>query len=119
MIVTDEIGNVYGKHERLPMNYSDTRKIRLPKEGGVTKDALLVKEHHLDTNHHVNNGQYVRMALEAAGLSQPIKELRVEYRKQAVLGDEITPILYPSEDKYLVALTGTDHKPFAITEFYF
>ena len=57
MIVTPEIGDVYGIHEPLPMDYA-SRKIKVPKDGGKECDPFLVQEYHLDTNHHMNNGQY-------------------------------------------------------------
>ena len=61
MIVTPEIGDVYGKAEPLEMEYAP-RKIKLP-EGGTAQEEIVVHEYHLDTNHHVNNRQYVQMAM--------------------------------------------------------
>lgn len=116
MIVPPEIGDVYGKYDPLPMEYAP-RKIKVP-EGGRVCEGFVVKEHHLDTNHHVNNGQYVRMALAALPQDIVVRELRVEYRKQAVLGDAITPVLYESEQEYLICLNGEDKKPFAVVQFF-
>ena len=42
----------------------------------------MVQEYHLDTNHHMNNGQYVRMARAALEREITVRELRVEYREQ-------------------------------------
>lgn len=117
MIVTPEIGDVYGKYDPLPMEYA-ARKIPLPEEGGKEQESFTVKEHHLDTNHHVNNGQYVRMALAALAEDFVVRELRVEYRKQAMLGDEIIPVLYQSEKEWLVALNGVDGKAYAVVQFF-
>lgn len=66
------------------------RKLVLPsacKEGA----PITVGPNHIDTNHHVNNAQYVEMAREAAGSRLPVRELRVDYKKAAVLGDVICP----------------------------
>ena len=52
MIVTPEIGDVYGTHEPLEMDYAP-RKIKVP-EGGVKGREFVVQESQLDTNHHVN-----------------------------------------------------------------
>lgn len=117
MIVTPEIGDVYGKYDPLPMEYAP-RKIPVPKEGGKVQEGFTVKEYHLDTNHHVNNGQYVRMALAVLKEDFTVRELRVEYRKQAVLGDEIIPVLYQREKEYLVALNGADGKLYAVVQFF-
>lgn len=117
MIVTPEIGDVYGKYDPLPMEYAP-RKIPLPEEGGQVQEEFTVKEYHLDTNHHVNNGQYVRMASAALAEDFVVKELRVEYRKQAVLGDEIIPVIYQTEKERLVALNGADGKAFAVVQFF-
>lgn len=117
MIVTPEIGGVYGMHDPLPMDYA-SRKIRIPEGPGDIRQGFLVQEYHLDTNHHVNNGQYVRMALAAIAEDILVRELRVEYRRQAVLGDEIIPAVYGMEQEYLVALHGTDGKPYAVVQFF-
>ena len=61
----------------------------------------MVQEYHLDTNHHVNNGQYVRMATAYLPETFAIRELRVEYRSQAMLGDTIRPVRYEMPDGYL------------------
>ncbi len=49
-------------HEKLDMDYAP-RKIALPEEM-EKKEYFLIVKHHIDTNHHVNNGQYVQMAME-------------------------------------------------------
>lgn len=117
MIVTPEIGDVYGKAEPLEMDYAP-RKIKLP-EGGETKEGFIVREYHLDTNHHVNNGQYVRMAMEFLERTAKLAELRVEYKKQAMLGDEIIPVIYRVGDKeVIVSLNTAAGKPYAIVQFF-
>lgn len=90
--ITPEIVKAYPVEERLPMDY-ENRKIVIPEDAEViTAEEIPVRNHHLDTNNHVNNGQYIRMAIE----SLPEKEvsvslLRAEYKKQAVLGDTLYP----------------------------
>lgn len=117
MIVTPEIGDVYGVHEPLPMDYA-SRKIKVPKDGGKECDPFLVQEYHLDTNHHMNNGQYVRMARAALEREIAVRELRVEYRKQAMLGDQITPVIYETEEYCMVSLNGKDGKPYAVVQLF-
>ena len=88
MIVTPEIGGVYGHAEPLEMEYAP-RKIKVPDEG-IRKEEFVVREYHLDTNHHVNNRQYVQMAMEFLDRMAKVQELRAEYKRQAVLGDKIS-----------------------------
>ena len=95
MIVTPEIGDVYGTHEPLEMDYAP-RKI--------------------DTNHHVNNGQYVRMAMNQIELKS-VKELRVEYKKQALLGDVIVPVICEQENETFVSLDDEEGKAYAVVQF--
>lgn len=117
MIVTPEIGDVYGKGEPLPMDYAP-RKIKVPKEGGRSCEPFLVQEYHMDTNHHMNNGQYVRMAKAALESAPVVRELRVEYRKQAMLGDEITPVVYEREQEYIVLLEDAAGKAYAVVQMF-
>ncbi|MBR3510006.1 MAG: acyl-[Lachnospiraceae bacterium] len=105
----------YPIEERIPMDYAG-RKISVP-TGGVAKDAITVALHHLDANHHVNNGQYVAMALEFLPDGAEIKQLRAEYRKQAFLGNVIVPYVAKEDSRVVVALQDSDGKPFAIVEF--
>lgn len=117
MIVTPEIAEVYGTAEPLEMEYAP-RKIRIP-EGGVPKEEILVHEYHLDTNHHVNNRQYVQMAMVFLEQGMRVKELRAEYKKQAVLGDRITPVVYAvSDTERIISLNADDGKPFAVVQFF-
>ncbi len=70
----------YGTGRPLEMEYAD-RKIELPK-GFRRMPSFPVRKYHIDTNEHVNNCQYVQMALEA--LDEEIQwyaRLRVEYKK--------------------------------------
>ena len=114
MIVTPEIGDVYGTHEPLEMDYAP-RKIKVP-EGGVKGRKFVVQESQLDTNHHVNNGQYVRMAMNQIELKS-VKVLRVEYKKQALLGDVIVPVICEQENETFVSLDDEDGKAYAVVQF--
>ena len=92
--VTPEIIEAYPLEEKLPMEYLD-RKIAIPTYGErYTAHDIEVREHHLDTNNHVNNGQYIRMAI---GLlhekDAKVVSLRAEYKKQAFLSDILHPIV--------------------------
>ena len=105
----------YPIEERIPMDYAG-RKISVP-TGGVAMEPITVALHHLDANHHVNNGQYVAMALEFLPDGFEMKQLRAEYRKQAFLGNIIVPYVAKEDNRVVVALQDTDGKPYSVVEF--
>ena len=106
----------YSLEEKYPMEYAP-RKIAMP-EGGKDIEPFTVKQHHLDTNNHVNNGQYVRMAMDCIAKDFDIRQLRVEYKSQAKLNDVICPVAAASEDcrMYTVSLNKEDGSPYSIVE---
>lgn len=106
----------YGLEEKLPMEYAEM-KIARPKEQGEKKPAFQVQNYHLDTNEHVNNGQYLRMACQAVGLEPKVKQMRAEYKKSALLGDVIQPEVHKTQSGYIVTLNDTGQKPYAVIEF--
>ncbi|MCR5717105.1 MAG: acyl-[acyl-carrier-protein] thioesterase [Lachnospiraceae bacterium] len=106
----------YPIHEKLEMEYLP-RKIALP-EGGKEAEHITITKHHLDTNHHVNNGQYVRMAMELLGEEAQVQRLRVEYKAQAYLEDEVTPVIYEGQESNIVALNNADGAPYAVVEIF-
>ena len=91
------------------------RKILLPEEM-VQCSSLWVMAHQIDTNHHVNNAQYVEMAREALPKPMEIGEIRAEYRKAAVLGDEIKVFAARCPGGYVVSLQDGKGAVFANVE---
>ena len=83
----------------------------------VMQNAFSVQKHHLDTNHHVNNCQYVQMALEVLPRDILVSQVRVDYKKSAVLGDKIFPETAQKKDRVIVRLCDEDRKPYAVIEF--
>ena len=92
--VPEVMAERYVRNPRMEMEYAP-RKIALPEgeDTEITAAApILIGEHHLDSNHHVNNSQYVQLALDSSGTftddrKRPLKTLLTEYRKQAHRGD--------------------------------
>lgn len=105
----------YVCHERLDMDYA-SRKISVPKER-VQKESFPVVRHYLDTNNHVNNGQYVQMALEYLPEDFQITQMRAEYKKAALLRDAMVPYLSRGTGSCTVVLCDDSEKPYAIIEF--
>lgn len=101
-----------GEEKRLDMEYAECKITLLPEyEEGM---PIQVTRHHLDTNHHVNNAQYVEIAKEVLSREQKIKELRVEYKKAAVLGDMIYPRISKGENSDTIALCDREGNPYAV-----
>lgn len=115
----DFIYNAYELEEKLDMTYNP-RKVAIPEGDDVLsleKEPIHIQLHHLDSNHHVNNGQYVKLAMSACGDDDSISSLRIDYRKQAHLGDTIYPVVYRKDNKCVVALYDEDRSPFSVAEF--
>ncbi len=112
---TERMKQAYELEERLPMEYAG-RKIAVP-EGGVQEDPIVVRKHHLDTNKHVNNGQFVDIAMNSLAADFAIGQMRAEYKMQAHLGDELIPYVVRSPQLCIVSLRSRKGKPYAIVEF--
>ena len=104
----------YGEGEPLKMEYAP-RKIALAKDA-EPMDAFPVRKYHIDTNEHVNNCQYVQMALEVLKERMEVRQLRVEYKRSAVYGDVIYPRTAYEKDRTVVELCDEAGKPYAVVE---
>ena len=113
--VEDEIVSRYQLEPKYDMDYAD-RKIALPEEM-TAQNAFPVEVYHLDTNHHVNNGQYVKMAGAYLPQGFEIAQMRAEYKKSAVLGDMIYPKTAVESDKVIVSLEDEAGNAFTVVEF--
>ena len=88
---------------RLEMNYGD-RHVRTPKEGGETFEPVKALRADIDYNKHVNNANYVRMAMELLPEDFKVGGLRVEYRSATKLGETLAPTVYKTNAGFIVAL---------------
>ncbi len=113
--VPEEMLKVYRLEPKLEMEYQP-RKIQMP-EGGEQPEAVTVKRQHLDTNRHVNNQQFVNIAMSYLPEGFCVRRLRAEYKKQAFLGDVLVPYLVETEEKIVVALRDEAGAPYMIAEF--
>ncbi|MGN0290615.1 MAG: acyl-[acyl-carrier-protein] thioesterase [Lachnospiraceae bacterium] len=114
--IPEEIAKAYELYEAYPMEYAP-RKIKLPEEL-EEKEEIVVHQFCIDTNHHVNNGKYVLLAEEYLPKDYRVRELRVDYRKAAMLGDVLHPLVSEEEEKITVALADEQKNPYAIVEFF-
>ncbi|MBR5376394.1 MAG: acyl-[Lachnospiraceae bacterium] len=115
--VPEDVVRSYGPMEKLDMEY-ETRKIKIP-EGlaGCAKEPFEVRRQHLDANNHVNNGQYVQMALDYVKKGFRVDRMRAEYKKAAYLGDVMYPVVYAGEGYCAVSLGDSEGKEYALVEF--
>ena len=114
--VWPEMLEAYELGERLEMDYAP-RRIRIPHEEGAVQESLQIRHHHLDTNHHVNNGQYVRIAMDYLPEGYEICQMRAEYKKQALLGDEMYPVVYAGDAVTVVSLDNGEGEAYCVVEF--
>lgn len=112
--VPKEIEERYVLEEPLQMEYA-SRKVPMP-ENGAAGEPFSVQKHHLDTNHHVNNGQYIQMAREYIPENFQVRQMRAEYKKSALPGDVIYPVTAREDDKYTIGLCDGAGKPYVVVE---
>ena len=126
MRITEPYLTPYGTDEPFEMP-ACSRKLVLPLADVPMRlfPPFPVSEELLDTNHHVNNGQYIRLAdacvreyREEKGLSGDWNpaQIRAEYRRPAMRGDQMQLALYPQEDAYLIKLMAPDETIYALVE---
>ena len=113
--VEAHVASLYEIEPKYEMDYAD-RKIALP-EVMAPQKSFPVEVYHLDTNHHVNNGQYVKMAGAYLPAEFEVAQMRAEYKKSAVLGDTICPMTAYENDKVIVSLNDEAGNAFAVVEF--
>ena len=114
----DFIQKAYIVGEKLDMSYNK-RKVMIPEGDGVKvyeKDPITIQRHHLDSNGHMNNGQYVKLAMSELD-DRDIVSLRIDYRRQAMLGDVINPVVYENQNERVVALYGSDDTLYSVSQF--
>lgn len=113
--IIPEEASAYPLEPKMEMDYAP-RKIALPKDL-ETVEQFTIKRHHLDTNHHVNNARYIQFAMNCIPKDVIIKQLRAEYKMQAMLGDTVISKVAYGDDKYTVVLCNEADKIYAIAEF--
>ncbi|BCN29648.1 acyl-[acyl-carrier-protein] thioesterase [Anaeromicropila herbilytica] len=125
--ITEEDISGFQIEDKLDMDYAP-RKITLPedfKDNKTTNSTGIYNEYqpfpviksNIDTNNHVNNSQYIKMAEEFLPAKFIIKQMRAEYRMAAVLGDTIIPQVLIDEEICTVVLANIEKRPYVIIEF--
>lgn len=112
---SQEEKDIYGQEPPLEMEYAP-RKIKVPDEVAVV-DTMIVRRYHIDTNGHMNNSQYVQMAAEVLPETFVVNELRVEYKKSAIYGDQMVIKRAIEKERIVVELCDAEDVPYAVVEF--
>lgn len=105
----------YGSHEPLAMPHEGHR-IDLP-DALEQREPLVVGRGLIDTNEHVNNCQYIQIALDQLSREILPRRVRVDYRRAAILGDTLYPAVSKLDGNTIVELADETGKPFAVIEF--
>lgn len=112
---TQEMIDAYVLSEPIDMEYLD-RKITLTgKESRM--EPISVTRDNLDSNNHVNNEQYIQIAMRYLPEGYKINRLLVEYKKSAYLGDTFYPVLIENDDYIGVSLDDSDGDTFVKVRF--
>lgn len=114
----DFVKNAYDVEQKLDMPYT-SRKVLIPEGEEVSvheREPVRIQEYHLDSNHHMNNGQYVKLAMSGLPAGE-ITGLRIDYRRQAMLGDTIYPVVYEKGNERVVALYDDRKSPFSVSQY--
>lgn len=110
----DEI-NAYPTEPAYDMDYH-SRKVSCPSETKLIQ-TVDVCQNYLDTNNHVNNGQYIRLAVNVLPLNYEVKELRAEFRLAAKMGDTLYIRTAETDEHFYVVFTDADKNPYFLSEF--
>ena len=92
------------------------RKVKMP-EADFIGEPFPVRPHNLDTNHHVNNAQFISLAGECLPKNFTVRRMRAEYKQQAHLGDVLHPLRAETENGCFISLNDEKGQPYVVVEF--
>ena len=113
--IDEEEVQAYPTEPAYNMDYS-SRKVPVP-ENLTLHSTVSVCQNYLDTNQHVNNGQYVRLAVNALPIDYEVSEFRAEFRLAAKMGDTMYIRTATENDCFYVVFTDEEKNPYFISEF--
>ncbi len=111
---TAEHVDPYGTHEPLPMPH-EPHKIVLP-NAMEEREPFAVRRSMIDTNEHVNNCQYLQMAMELLPCEAAVRTARIDFRRAAVMGDVIYPFIAQEKGRAVAELCDAEGAPFVAVE---
>lgn len=102
--IPEDVAEHYPDEPKLDMDYCG-RKIAHPEEY-EEKAPIIVPKYFIDTNNHMNNTKYVMVAEEFLPEDFEVREIRVEYKTAAVLGDVLIPRVTITENEVTVVMVN-------------
>ena len=96
--------------------YYQSRKVSCPAETTLAQ-TIDVCQNYLDTNNHMNNGQYIRLATNVLPLDYEVRELRAEFRLAAKMGDTLYIRTAENEGHFYVVFTDAEENPYFLSDF--
>lgn len=92
------------------------RKVKYPKDKLNLWLKIPVLNDYLDSNNHMNNSEYLRLAFNALPLDFNLYEVRCEYKAPAKKGDDLFIQTAKTEDSFYVVITNKENTPYFICE---
>lgn len=111
----EEILSGYPLGEMLDMDYAP-RRIMVEGEGKTGQEHIVYRAQ-IDSNHHLNNSEYINLAYTYLPENCKVSQIRAEYKKQAYLGEKMIPIIYSQQGKVQVQWNDVEANPYAMVEF--
>lgn len=113
--VSPEVAEVYSPEENFVFGETEAR-IRAPKQYEKVGEYV-VRRCDLDTNNHVNNVHYIDFAMDALPDDIEVHEIKISYKKAAVLGDKINIGLDTSDGAHICILYDDEGAVNAVLRF--
>ena len=110
-----ETTDAYGIDDPIDEDFGE-RKVKMP-EADFIGEPFPVQPHNLDTNHHVNNAQFISLAGECLPKNFTVRRMRAEYKQQAHLGDVLHPLRAETENGCFISLNDEKGQPYVVVEF--
>ena len=95
-----------------------SRKIKVAADFSLV-DWVIVGRDRLDTNIHVNNGQYIKLGCNYVPEDRDLSRVRVEYKTSIKLGDEVSVLTCEKDGLFYVRFDDAQGNEYSILEFGF
>lgn len=113
--ISKEMKEAFGEDTPLDIQWPD-RKISLWENREFVYE-FMVSPMHVDTNSHMNNTYYIGGAVSALPKDFVVKEMYVEYKMQAKLGDMVRVTSAKKDGQIQVVLENEDKEAYATVVF--
>ena len=105
----------YGMADAFDMPAEQGRHIAIPSQMQAAAPITVLRDH-IDTNEHMNNCQYIKMALEVIPHEMDVRQLRVDFKRSALLGDVLYPFFMEEPERSVVVFRASDESVYGVVE---